>query len=133
MKCIAVLSALLLSSCTAVTNVIAPPYTPQPIRVYDQVQYTIDRAECDAAGQAWVPTFSIGELLSRTVDGAVSSSSMVPINPLVVPAGAAGGVVSSASDGFDIASGQHVNVFRNCLHDETQIDKSAVVADPTPR
>jgi len=71
-----------------------------------------------------------GLAVARTVTGATSNTSLIPISTLVPVYGAAGGALGAASDGFDVMSGTHSAVFRNCLHDETLIDHSAVVADP---
>ena len=125
-------AALALSGCGVITNALAPDYEPVPIRVYLPSQYASDVAECSAAGKSYTPKFSLGGALAKTIDGATSNSSMIPLSPLVPAYGAAGGAAKAASDGFDVASETHANVYRNCLHDETQIDKSAVLADPRP-
>lgn len=121
---------LCLCGCAQITDMIAPPYVPQPIHIYDKVAYEADVAECQAAGATFKPHFSIGSAVARTVTGATSNTSLIPISPLVPVYGAAGGALGAASDGFDVMSGTHSAVFRNCLHDETLIDHSAVVADP---
>lgn len=130
-KIVAVLAAALsFSGCAAITDALAPPYNPLPIRVYDNVQFAADITECKLAGKNWVPQFSFRSFASKTVDGATSNTSLIPIDPLIPLYGAAGGAASAASDGLDFASGQHANVYRNCLHDETLIDRSAVIANP---
>jgi hypothetical protein len=118
------------AGCAPLADLLAPPYVPVPIHVYEQVQYDADLAECRAAGAAFKPQFSVGTAIAKTVDGAVSNTSLIPLSPLVPVYGAAGGAVSAASDGLDVMSAQHQNVFRNCLRDETRNDKSAVIADP---
>jgi len=119
-----------LCGCAQITDMIAPPYVPQPIHIYDQAAYESDVAECQAAGVAFKPHFSIGSAVARTVTGATSNTSLIPISPLVPVYGAAGGALGAASDGFDVMSGTHSAVFRNCLQDETRRDRSAIVADP---
>jgi hypothetical protein len=123
---------VLLCGCTQITDMLAPPYVPQPIHVYDQVAYEADVAECSAAGASFKPRFSIGSALARTVTGATSNTSLIPISPLVPVYGAAGGALGAASDGFDVMSGQHAFVFQNCLRDEVRRDRSAIIADPRP-
>jgi hypothetical protein len=120
----------LLAGCAPIADVLAPPYVPVPIHIYDQAQYEADKAECAAAGVAFVPQFSFGSALSQTVDGATSNTSLIPVSPLVPAYGAAGGAIRAASDGLDVMSGQHASVYRNCLSDELRNDKSAIVADP---
>lgn len=134
MQRLIVLAALVyLGGCAQMADYLAPPYVPAPIHIYNSKQYAADVAECEAAGNNWTPSFSVGSAASSTVDGATSNTSLIPITPLVMAYGAAGGAAKAAADGLDVASGQHANVFRNCLHDETQIDGSAVVADPNQR
>lgn len=122
--------SLCLCGCASITDMLAPPYVPQPIHIYDQVSYEADRVECSAAGASFKPRFSIGSAVARTVTGATSNTSLIPISPLVPVYGAAGGALGAASDGFDVMSGAHAAVYRNCLHDETLIDHAAVLADP---
>lgn len=124
------LAALCLCGCASLTDMLAPPYVPVPIHVYDKDQFGKDLDECKLAGKDWVPTFSIGALATKTVDGATSNTSLIPISPLVPLYGGAGGAASAAADGLDVMSGQHANVFRNCLHAELLHDHAAVVADP---
>ncbi len=121
---------LLLSGCAGLTDVLAPPYMPEPIHVYDQAQYDADVAECRLAGANYKPQFHLGTVVAKTMDGATSNSSLIPVSPWVPVAGAAGSALSATTDGLDVMSGQHANVFRNCLRDETRRDRSAIVADP---
>lgn len=121
---------LVLCGCGAIKDAVAPAYEPVPIRIYDQVQYDADVAECRAAGIAFKPRFSFGHVVSQTVSGATSNTSLIPVSPLVPVWGAAGGAIRSTSDGLDVMSGQHQNVFRNCLRDLTRRNGSAIVADP---
>lgn len=121
---------LVLCGCGNIQDLIVTPYVPQPIHIYDQAQYDADVAECRAAGVAFQPRFSIGGALAKTVRGATSNTSLIPVSPLVPVYGAAGGAVGAASDGLDLMSAQHRNVFRNCLHDETRRDGSAIIANP---
>lgn len=123
---------LFLCACAPLTAMLAPPYVPEPIHVYDQAAYEADVAECQAAGTAFKPRFSIGSAVARTVTGATSNTSLIPISPLVPVYGAAGGALGAASDGFDVMSGTHAFVFQNCLRDEVRRDRSAIVADPRP-
>lgn len=120
----------LLTGCTSITDMLAPPYVPVPIHIYAQAQYDADVSECKAAGVAFVPRFSLGSALSKTVDGATSNTSLIPVSPLVPVYGAAGGAIRATSDGLDVMSAQHSAVFRHCLQDEIRNDKSAIVADP---
>lgn len=119
-----------LGGCATLTDTLAPPYEPQPIRVFDQAQYDADDALCKAVGTAFVPKFSIGGAVTQTITGATSNTSLIAISPLVPLYGAAGGAARAASDGLDLASRQHANVYRNCLADFTRMDRSAVIADP---
>ena len=119
-----------LGGCADLTAALAPPYVPEPIRVYKPEEYAIDDAECAKAGANYVPKFSIGSVLTATVDGGTSNSSMIPLSPWVPVAGAAGGALRASADGLDVMSGEHANVYRNCLHDETLIDGSAVLVNP---
>jgi hypothetical protein len=120
----------LLCGCAPLANLVNPPYVPVSIHIFDQSQYEADWVECQAAGAAYKPRFAIGTVLSRTVTGATSNTSLIPISPLVPLYGAAGGALGAASDGFDIMSAEHNNVARNCLRDFTRHDGSAIVADP---
>ena len=119
-----------LGACAPITDMLAPPYSPVPIRVYDATQYASDVTECQAAGASYKPQFSLGGALTKTVDGATENTSLIPVSPLVPAYGAAGGALGAASDGLDLASRQHANVFRNCLFSELFHDHAAVVADP---
>lgn len=121
---------LLLGGCATFTDALAPPYVPVAIHIYDQAQYDADAQECLLAGANWKPQFSFGSAIAKTVDGATANTSLIPISPLVPAWGAAGGALGAASDGLDLMSRQHANVFRNCLRDETRRDRSAIVADP---
>ena len=129
-KLAVVLAALVLSGCADLTAVLAPPYVPKPIHVYKPAQFAADDAECAKAGVDYVPKFSLGNVATATVNGATSNTSMIPISPYVPLAGAAGGALQASADGLDVMSGQHANVYRNCLHDETLIDGSAVLVNP---
>lgn len=121
---------LLLGACAPMTDWIAPSYVPVPIHVYDQVRYSNDVVECRAAGQSYQPDFALGTIVTRTVDGATSNTSLIPVSPLVPAFGAAGGAAGALGDGLDLASRQHANVFRNCLFEETRRDGAAILADP---
>lgn len=121
---------LFVSGCADMANVLTPAYVPEPIHTYDKTQYDLDLAECMAAGKAYQPHFHFGTVIKSTIEGATSNSSLIPINPMVPVAGAAGAAVSSTADGLDVLSGQHANVFRHCLTDETSWDHSAVLANP---
>lgn len=122
----------LLSGCVALTDALAPPYIPEPIHIYDQDVFEADVRECRQAGADFKPHFSFGSVATAAVRGATSDTSLVPLSPLVPVYGAAGGALGATTDGLDVMSGQHAAVFRNCLHDETLIDHSAVLADPRP-
>lgn len=130
MRAIAAALPFLLCGCATLTDALAPPYVPEPIHIYDAAQYAADVKECQAAGANYRPRFSVGSALSKTVGGATANTSLIPLSPLVPVYGAAGGAVGAAADGFDVMSGAHANVFRNCLRDETRRDRSAIVADP---
>lgn len=121
---------VVLCACAPVTDILAPAYEPQTIRVFDKSQYDADNVECKTAALAFVPKFSFGGAITQTVTGATANTSLIPISPLVPLYGAAGGAVRAASDGLDLASRQHANIYRNCLHDFTSRDRSAIVADP---
>lgn len=129
-KVLVLILPLFLGGCANLLDMLAPPYVPEPIHVYDQAQYAADVGECQAAGAAFKPHFSIGSAVAKTVTGATSNTSLIPISPLVPAYGAAGGALAATSDGLDVASRQHANVARNCLRDMTRRDRSAVVADP---
>lgn len=130
MRRLALIFPFLLTGCGAIADMAAPAYEPETIRIYDQAQYQADVNECRAAGAAYKPHFSLGGAVTRTLDGASSNSSLIPLSPLVPAYGAAGGAAAAVNDGLDLASRAHANVFRNCLHDETARDRSAVIADP---
>lgn len=119
-----------LGGCGSITEMLAPPYVPEPIHIYDADQFAADLLECKTAGANYMPHVSLGSALAKTVEGATSNTSLIPISPLVPVYGAAGGALGAASDSFDVMSRTHGNVFRNCLHDTTQIDHSAVLANP---
>ncbi len=120
----------LLAGCQDVSTALVPPYIPEPIHIFDHAQYEADVAECRAAGARYKPHFSFGSVASAAVSGATSDTSLIPFNAAVPIYGAAGGAVGATANGLDIMSGQHANVFRNCLRDETRRDRSAIVADP---
>lgn len=119
-----------LSGCVALTDALAPPYVPEPIHVYDMAAFEADVLECRAAGANYKPHFSFGAVASSAVKGATADSSLVPLYPPVLAWGAAGGAAGATADGLDVMSGSHAAVFKNCLHDETQIDHSAVLINP---
>lgn len=121
---------LILVSCAPFTDALTPAYMPAPIRIADSARYQADVAECQAAGMAYQPPDSLRGAIVETVRGATANSSMIPLSPLVPVYGALGGAVGAVNDGFDLASRQHANVFRNCLIEETRRDGSAVLADP---
>lgn len=121
---------LLLSSCVSIADALAPPYIPEPIHVYNQAVFDADVLECRQAGANFKPRFSFGSVATAAVRGATSNTSLIPISPYVPVWGAAGGAAGATADGLDVMSGQHANVFRNCLHDATQIDHSAVLVNP---
>lgn len=121
---------LVLCGCGSIEDVLVTPYVPQPIHIYDQAQYNADIAQCRAASVAFKPRFSLGGAIAKTIRGATSNASLIPVSPLVPVYGAAGGAVGAASDGLDVMSAQHQNVFRNCLHDVTRRDGAAIIANP---
>lgn len=130
-RVIALLLALpLLSGCAAITDALAPPYVPVPIHVYDMAAFEADVLECRQAGANYKPHFSFGTVATAAVRGATADSSLVPLYPPVLAWGAAGGAAGATADGLDVMSGSHAAVFKNCLHDETQIDHSAVLINP---
>lgn len=130
-RVIALLLALpLLSGCAALTDALSPPYEPQPIHIYDRPTFDADVLECRQAGKDFKPKFSFGAVASAAVKGATADSSLVPLYPPVLAWGAAGGAAGATADGLDVMSGSHAAVFKNCLHDETQIDHSAVLVNP---
>ena len=120
---------LVLGGCTGLQAVIAPPYVPEPIHIYDQAQYAADVLECSAAGANFKPQFSLRTIITKSVQGATSNTSMIPLSPLVPAYGAAGGALGAASDGLDVMSGQHAAVYQNCLRDELHNDHAAVLVD----
>lgn len=126
MRFLLLLPLLLLSACA----VLAPDYTPVPLKIFDQAQYQADDKFCQAAGNGWVPAVSLRGAIFETVNGATSNTSMIPLSPLVPVFGAAGGAVHAASDGLNIGSTQKANVYRNCLDDFTRRDGSAIIAKP---
>lgn len=121
---------LLLGGCADLATALVPPYVPEPIHIFDQDQYAADVAECRTAGANYKPHFSVGAVATAAVTGATADTSLIPFSPVVPLYGAAGGAAGAAAQGLDIMSGQHSNVFRNCLRDETRRDRSAIVADP---
>jgi hypothetical protein len=123
---------LCLGGCTTLTDALAPPYVPEPIHIYDQMSFASDVIECRKAGANYKPHFSFGNVATAAIRGASSDTSLVPLSPLVPVYGAAGGAAGAAADGLDVMSGSHANVYRHCLHDETLIDHSAVLANPGP-
>lgn len=126
----AIAALMLITGCAPIAKIIAPPYIAQPIRVYKPDQYALDLTECMKAGDDYQPSFNSGSTATATVKGATSNSSLIPISPLVPAYGAAGALLQSLMDSLDVASGSHANVARNCLHDETMIDGSAVLVNP---
>jgi hypothetical protein len=120
----------LLGGCASIVDAIAPPYAPEPIKIFDQAQYDSDLEMCRAAGTAYKPRFSFGKAISKTVAGATDNSSMIPLSPLVPVFGAAGGATSAAADGFDVMSREHANVFKHCLQDSLRRDGAAIIANP---
>jgi hypothetical protein len=121
---------LFLCGCGAIADAFAPPYFPEPIRIFDQPRYDSDLAMCRAAGISYKPHLSFDRALSKTVAGAADNSSMIPVSPLVPVFGAAGGAASAAADGFDVMSRQHANVFKHCLQDALRLDGAAIIANP---
>lgn len=121
---------LLVTGCASAESLLSPLYVPVPIKVFDAAAYDADVAMCAAAGLAWKPQFSLGSALGKTIDGATSNTSMIPISPLVPAYGAAGGALGAASDGLDLMSGQHNRVYKHCLTDALRLDGAAIVADP---
>lgn len=121
---------LLATGCAPFSNFLTPPYVPIPIKIFDASVYAADVALCQAAGTDFKPQFSFGSALAKTVDGATANTSMIPISPLVPAYGAAGGAAGALSDGLDVMSAQHRNVYRNCLRDFVRRDGSAIVVDP---
>lgn len=130
MRKLLLLLPLLLGGCADITTALNPPYEPEVIHLYNSDAFKADDDECKAAGANYKPHFSIGKVAAAAVTGATSNTSLIPVSPLVPAYGAAGGAVGAAADGLDVMSGQHANVYRNCLHDETHWDHSAVLADP---
>lgn len=129
-KLLACALPLLLAGCADLATALSPPYIPEPIHIYDPTQYAADVEECKTAGAAFKPHFSFGAVASSAVTGATGNTSLIPFSPIVPVYGAAGGAVGAAAQGLDVMNGQHANVFRNCLRDETRRDRSAIVADP---
>ena len=117
----------LLCGCADISTVLAPPYVPDPIHIYKPLVYEADVNECLAAGAAYNPPFSVGSLLAGTWDGGTANTSLAPLDPWTVGAGAAGGAAKVLGDDLNILSGVHAIVARNCLRDETLIDGSAVL------
>jgi hypothetical protein len=121
---------LLGTGCAPFSDLLVAPYVPIPIKVFDVATYEADVTLCRVAGANFKPQFSFGSALAKTMDGATSNASMIPVSPLVPAYGAAGAAASALGDGLDVASGQHRAVFKNCLKDFVHRDGSAIVADP---
>lgn len=105
-------------------------YTPQTIKINDEVQYNKDWLECQEGAKSYQPEFSIAGLLTDTVTGATNNLSLVPVSPFVPLYGAGGGATGSLSKSLDVMSMTRNNVARNCINEETSWDHSAVVANP---
>lgn len=60
MRTLLLVLPVFLTGCAPMLAMLAPPYVPQPIHVYGQSAYAADLAECQAAGAAFKPQFSIG-------------------------------------------------------------------------
>lgn len=130
MRMFLILPLVILGACAPLATALNPPYMPAPIHIYDQTQYDSDNKECAQAGADWKPHFSFGAVAAKTISGATSNSSLIPISPLVPAYGAAGAALSATTSGLDVMSVEHANVYRNCLRDATRRDRSAIVADP---
>lgn len=122
---------ILVAGCGTLTDVATPVYSPVAIHIYAPSQYEADVREClEFAAGKFKPSMNIGTVASKTFDGATSNSSLWALNPLVPAYGAAGALAGTLADGLYGLGGSRFTVAKNCVHDETQIDKSAVVANP---
>lgn len=130
MKFLAACALLVLGGCGSVSELVNPPYVPQPIRILDQVQYNADVEECLLAGNNFKPGMSLGTIATSTFTGATTNLSLVPFNAAVPAYGAIGGAANAISNGLDVMSSSHRNVAKNCLRDETLLDHSAIIANP---
>lgn len=117
----------LLSGCAPQTyeiDTLGPPASPE--------QFASDVDFCRTQTAIYVAKPTIGTVAGAGIQGGSDALSYLPINPAIPALGAAGGAGYEAQKGFDLTGQVHRSVFFNCVHDLTNRDRSAIVADPRP-
>ena len=114
---------MLLAGCTQT-------YTPQPLLVTDELKYSFDVSFCQTIAQRYSPDFDKNSVILGFIQGGAQNVSTAVMNPLATLAGAGGGAISSGAQDFDFFGVAQSNVFKNCLHDKTLMDHSALMANP---
>ena len=119
------LAALLLSACAPFdyhVDTLGPPANPD--------KFQADVTFCTDGTKGYHPTPSIDTVAGAALEGGAGSLSYLPFNAAIPVLGAAGGGAYEAQKGWDVTGQVHRNVFFNCMHDATNRDGSAFVADP---
>lgn len=105
-------------------------YTPVVLQLNDPKVYSEDVLFCQTVSAKYSPQFDGNSVVVGFIQGGAQSASAAVMNPLMTLAGAGGGAVSSGAQSFDLFGQAQMNVFKNCLHDKTLEDKSALMANP---
>lgn len=103
---------------------------PQPVLITDPLKYSLDDSFCKTVAKNYNPSFDSGSVVVGTVRGAAQNAPASVMNPVMTAIGAASGAVSSGAESLDVFGQAQANVYRNCLHDKTMQDGSAVLANP---
>lgn len=100
------------------------------LSVYDQGLYQQDVLFCQTSAAKYSPDFDGNSIALGLVQGGAANISEVPLSPLVPVIGALGGAASSGANSLDVFGQAQSNVFKNCLHDKTMQDRSAILVNP---
>lgn len=105
-------------------------YVPAALSIDNQELYQQDVLFCQTASQKYSPSFDGNSVILGFVQGGAQNISISVLNPVMTLVGAGGGAVSSGAQTIDLFGQAKTNVFKNCLHDKTLMDKSALMANP---
>lgn len=96
----------------------------------NDLEYSFDVSFCQGMSQKYSPDFDSNSVVLGFIQGGAQNAASAVINPLGTLAGAGGGAASSGAQSLDVFGQARANVFKNCLHDKTMQDKSAILANP---
>lgn len=121
---VAALACLLLAGCAQDRLTVAP------IDIADRARFLQHIEECQTPARAYNPPLTIGQVIFGGISGALDVASYAFLYPMMPLAGGAAGAAKAAIAPFDPRGQARQNVFRHCVTDKVNADRSATIANP---